>query len=76
MWGNPFMIGVHGDRDACIAQYRTWLAGKLATDSDFLDPLRNAQGLACSCALHKACHADVLIEELEPPAPQSRLVSP
>lgn len=27
-WGNPFRIGVHGDREEVIKKYREWLEGK------------------------------------------------
>jgi len=57
-WGNPFTIGVDGDRQEVIAKYTQWL---------FENPLPQHQvqwlwgrHLLCHCA-PKPCHADVLL---------------
>ncbi|ASR44920.1 hypothetical protein BEN78_04830 [Xanthomonas citri pv. mangiferaeindicae] len=57
-WGNPYRIGVHGDRATCVARY----AAHMATRADALDlaPLRG-RNLACWCPLDGPCHADVLL---------------
>lgn len=73
-WGNPFRIGprncTHPDcgpdshrkvtREQAIASYRSWLAGLLVVDPDFLEPLRGKR-LACWCA-PLPCHGDVIAE--------------
>lgn len=58
-WGNPFMIGVHGDRARVIWQYREWIMRQphlLAS----LDELRG-KTLGCYCK-PLPCHGDVLVE--------------
>jgi hypothetical protein len=69
-FGNPFRIGEHGDRAACIRLYREWLLGSPALLAR-LPELRN-KPLACWCRRDgrawspaTACHGDVLIELLD-----------
>lgn len=59
IWGNPFVIGADGDRQAVIAQYRLWIA----TQPELLARIPELRGkrLACWCA-PLTCHADVLAE--------------
>jgi Domain of unknown function (DUF4326) len=57
-WGNPFRIGVHGDRDTVIAKYERWLADQ----HDLLralDELRS-RDLLCFCSPQR-CHGDLLM---------------
>jgi hypothetical protein len=57
-WGNPFVVGKHGDRGECIARYEDWLRNNAALISA-LDELPGLV-LGCWCApLH--CHGDVLV---------------
>lgn len=58
-WGNPFRIGIDGDRSTVIRSYREYLLGQ----SELLATLGELRGhaLGCYCA-PKACHGDVLIE--------------
>lgn len=58
-WGNPFLIGTHGDRDEVIAKYAEWIQEK----PYLLERLDNLRGrdLACWCA-PEACHADILLK--------------
>jgi hypothetical protein len=63
-WGNPYKIGVDGNREEVIAKYREWLKKKLEEDPTFLDPLKG-KDLACWCPLNKPCHADVILEFLK-----------
>jgi hypothetical protein len=61
-WGNPFRVGVDGDRAACVAAYRrALLDGELAFA--IADVQRELAGhdLACWCPLDEPCHADVLL---------------
>jgi hypothetical protein len=39
-WGNPFVIGKHGDRAAVIRKYREWVV----TQPDLMSPLPELQG--------------------------------
>lgn len=69
-WGNPWTHLPYGGapnrvdtREEAIEKYRGWLNEQLAKDKRFLDPLRRAEALVCSCA-PLPCHADVLVEYL------------
>ncbi len=59
-WGNPYIIGLDGDRAEVIAKYREWI-----TQHPTLDP-RELRGkvLGCFCA-PLPCHGDVLAELAE-----------
>lgn len=65
-WGNPFRIGVHGNRKEVIQMYREWLDGlRSAPDGERHPPKseirKQLQGkrLLCYCA-PKLCHGTVL----------------
>ncbi len=69
-WGNPFVVGRHGDREACVRLYRRLLAGELdnsdaqrRTLAHVREHLHELTGrnLACWCPLDAPCHADVLL---------------
>lgn len=62
-WGNPFRVGVHGNREEVLDRYETWARRQLANDPYWLAPLRN-KDLICWCA-PKECHADVLLKLME-----------
>jgi hypothetical protein len=70
-WGNPFVIGKHGDRAQCIELYRRWIR----TQPDLLAALPSLHGkiLGCWCA-PLPCHADVLaaLAAEIPPDPAAR----
>ncbi|MDW9770420.1 DUF4326 domain-containing protein [Sinorhizobium meliloti] len=74
-WGNPFVVGKHGDAAYCVDPYKALLAGLLRVGADpdiealertrrfvaeNVDELRG-KNLACWCRLGAPCHADVLI---------------
>lgn len=61
-WGNPFVIGLHGNREQVIERYRIWIAERphLIDKLISYDPKR----LLCYCA-PLACHGDVLVELVE-----------
>jgi len=69
-WGNPFVIGEHGDRTAVIARYERWLA----TQPELMERARRelaGRDLECFCA-PAPCHGDVLLRvanESAQPAP-------
>jgi hypothetical protein len=58
-WGNPFVLGRHGNREQVISKYREYL---LSNPSLFAD-IKELRGkdLVCFCA-PEACHADILLE--------------
>jgi hypothetical protein len=56
-WGNPFRIGVDGDRAAVIAKHARWLPDQHHLPRA-LDELRG-EDLLCFCA-PKPCHGDLL----------------
>lgn len=60
-FGNPFVIGADGDRDAVIEQYRRWLWNRIKIDASFASQVRELHGRdLCCCCAPKACHGDVL----------------
>jgi hypothetical protein len=59
-WGNPYIIGKHGDRDKVIAMYYVYALKRLANEPEWLKPLEKANGLVCYCAPLK-CHGDILV---------------
>jgi len=56
-WGNRFVIGRDGDRQAVIAKHEQWLADQ----NDLLRSLDELRGrdLVCFCA-PRPCHGDLL----------------
>jgi hypothetical protein len=74
-FGNPFVVGVDGERDECVAKFAEWLRtgnafGCAAATPERLewihahmDELRGKQ-LACFCAPRR-CHGDVYVEWLD-----------
>ena len=75
-WGNPFLVGQHGDAAECVHLYARMLGGCYAvvdglSVSDLRERARwirehlaeiRGRDLACWCRLDKPCHADVLME--------------
>jgi hypothetical protein len=62
-WGNPFVIGRHGDRDRCIDNYELELRQRLAQSSDLRMALLQLDGKRLGCYCHpRRCHGDVLIK--------------
>jgi hypothetical protein len=59
-WGNPFVIGIDGDRDEVIAKHKEWFMAKCAGSYDFDPEELRGKDLVCWCA-PAACHADVLL---------------
>lgn len=75
-WGNPFVVGKHGEAAYCVDLYKALLVGLLRVVADpdvealertrrFVaenaDELRG-KNLACWCKPGAPCHADVLLE--------------
>ena len=59
-WGNPFIIGKHGDRAAVIEQYRQWIVLQPALYLAVKTELAG-KDLVCFCS-PEACHGDILLE--------------
>jgi hypothetical protein len=59
-WGNPFTIGLHGNRATVISRYRLWLLSKPDLVKDAKKYLKG-KTLGCWCS-PKACHGDILLE--------------
>lgn len=61
-WGNPFVLGEHGNRQTVIRKY----VGYLHSRPDLLLALPELRGktLGCFCA-PKPCHGDVLADLVE-----------
>lgn len=66
LWGNPYAIGIDGDRDEVIRKFkydfdRDYLKG----GNDFKEKLKKLRGhtLGCHCKPY-ACHGDVLAQYL------------
>ncbi|MGL4243446.1 MAG: DUF4326 domain-containing protein [Beijerinckiaceae bacterium] len=57
-WGNPFRIGIDGDRATVIAKHEAWFREQ----RDLLRALDELRGcdLVCFCA-PEACHGDLLL---------------
>lgn len=57
-WGNPFKIGVDGDREEVIEKYREWIQKQ----PDLMVDLGELRGkiLGCWCPPDR-CHGEVLI---------------
>ncbi len=58
-WGNPFIVGVDGDRDEVCDKYEKWLP----TQFHLMDALHELTGkiLGCWCK-PKQCHGDFLLK--------------
>jgi hypothetical protein len=59
VWGNPFVLGADGDRDAVIAQF----AAHIRNESELLERVAELRGKVLGCWCHpEPCHGCVLIE--------------
>ena len=65
-WGNPFVIGRDGDREAVIRKYIAWIWDQPELMADL--PELQGKILGCWCA-PKACHGDVLARLAEGATP-------
>lgn len=61
-WGNPFQIGIDGNRKEVIQKYRKWIISQ----PELLSSLHELKykTLGCYCK-PKECHGDVLVELIE-----------
>lgn len=62
IWGNPFVIGPHGDRDEVIKKYEEWIR----TQPDMIRRLPELKNkvLGCWC-FPQHCHGEVLLKLLK-----------
>lgn len=60
-FGNPFIIGVDGDRETVLQKYKIYFAGRIKADPVFKRKVRELKGkkLGCYCKPEK-CHGDVI----------------
>lgn len=57
-WGNPFIIGIDGDRIEVINRYSTWIRG----NTELLSMLPELVGKRIGCVCTPLpCHGDVLL---------------
>ncbi len=72
-WGNPFIVGAHGNHQQCVDMFRACMVAVIEKRRDVLvwpeikrmaSMVRVIAGknLACFCPLDQPCHCDVLIE--------------
>lgn len=61
VWGNPFVIGVDGDRDEVVRAYEAY-AREHFSDAELME--LDGHDLVCWCAPLK-CHGDVLVKLVE-----------
>ena len=62
VWGNPYKIGIDGDREEVIKLYKRYLE---ASGLSLKVPELRGSLLRCHCGDGQACHADVLIDIAE-----------
>ncbi len=61
-WGNPFIIGKHGDREGVIAKYRERITYCIKVNPRLYD-LSELRGKDLVCWCHpQPCHGDILLE--------------
>ena len=59
VWGNPFIIGLDGDRATVIGKFHKYAQWRLEREPNWLEPLRG-KDLACYCSPN-ACHGHSII---------------
>lgn len=60
-FGNPFIIGPHGDRAEVVERYRQHLWFRLKTEPALKGKVRQLHGRdLCCCCAPAACHGDIL----------------
>lgn len=60
-FGNPFVIGEHGDRAEVVERYRVHLWRRLQAEPAFAAQVRALHGRdLCCCCAPAACHGHVL----------------
>lgn len=64
-FGNPFVVGRHGDRGHVIHLFRNYFERRVESDSAYREAVESLRGrrLTCFCK-PLACHGDVIAEYL------------
>lgn len=58
-WGNPFVLGIHGNRAEVLQKYREWLG----LHPELVRDARSLRGLTLGCwCAPLPCHGDILRE--------------
>lgn len=61
-YGNPYVIGIDGNREQVIRKYSEYFYKRLSEDVGFLKQVMSLKGKRLACFCHpKACHGDVII---------------
>ena len=65
IFGNPFRLGIDGDRDSVLAKYRDYFYKRVELDKEFRQRVLGLRGriLACWCSPER-CHGEVIGEWL------------
>lgn len=66
IFGNPYIIGIHGDRNQVIAQYEKWFKF-LLKDPVFTTELLKLKNkvLGCFCSAPLPCHGQIIVDYLD-----------
>ena len=59
VWGNPFLIGTHGNREQVVAKYHEWITERPAFVRQIKKQLKG-RDLVCSCT-PALCHGVILL---------------
>ena len=72
IWGNPFRVGVDGNRAECLRKHRAWIV----TQPELMAALPGLRGLrlGCWCA-PKQCHGDTLAKLADATEPMEQETS-
>ena len=62
IWGNPFIIGEHGNREHVILRYKHHLRNNRELMSRIME--LDGKRLGCYCK-PKACHGDAIVETIK-----------
>lgn len=63
-YGNPYKIGVHGNREMVVKKHREYLDKRVAADPLFAEKIRLLHGeTLCCCCAPQMCHGDTLLEK-------------
>ena len=61
-WGNPFLIGLDGNRAECVEKYRHWIKTQPKLLAQL--PMLKGKRLGCYCT-PLPCHGSILVELVE-----------
>lgn len=65
VFGNPFRIGQHGNRDQVIARFERYFERRIKHDVKFRKAVKKLEGMTLLCWCYPLkCHGDILAEYL------------